>query len=62
MKTLARQLWTEPALFLSSLAAIVNAVQVAALDLPTWAHTLIAVVSILLAGVSTRQRVSPLKK
>jgi len=50
----------EPAMILAAAAATVNAIQAAAIPgLPAWAHSLIAVASILTAGYLTRQHVTP---
>ena len=39
--------------------AIINAIQVAAIALPTWAHTVIAVVSIIAGSLVVRANVQP---
>ncbi len=48
----------EPALVLSTIAAVLNGIQAAAIPMPGWAHALIIVLSTVLAGGLIRQRVS----
>jgi len=60
MKTLARQLWHEPALFLAAVNAAVQSVQLFALDLPTGVNVAIAVLGAAAQALGTRSRVSPI--
>jgi hypothetical protein len=59
MKTLINRLWNEPALFLSAANAIVQAVQLAALDLPNEWNIAIGVAGAILQGLITRPLVTP---
>lgn len=59
MKTLFRKFWEEPTAFLGALNAILNVVQVAAIDMPTWAHALVAVVLAATSHAVVRQTVTP---
>jgi hypothetical protein len=56
---ITRILKLEPAAIAGVLTAAINAVQIAAVPLPTWVHTLIAAASILAAALAVRQNVTP---
>jgi hypothetical protein len=49
----------EPTLILWSVYAALNSAQVAALNVPAWAHTLILAVTAVLAAVLNRSQVTP---
>lgn len=63
MKKLIRKisLWyrRERPVLVGAAVAIANAVQVAAIPMPTWLHSAVAVVSILLGAGNVRQGVTP---
>lgn len=52
---------TEPVLTWATLAAIFNGLQLVTLSLPTWAHTVITVGSIVATAIATRGKVTPTK-
>jgi uncharacterized protein (DUF983 family) len=49
----------EPAVIVGAILAALNAVQVAAIPMPTWAHTVIVAVSTVLGALIVRQQVTP---
>jgi hypothetical protein len=52
----------EIVLVLSALMTVINVVQLAAIDLPTWAHQVILIVTALATAFGVRQNVSPVPK
>lgn len=62
MKTLARRLWLEPALFLGVLNAAIQFVQLQVLDLSATASWIIAAAGVLVQGLLTRMQVTPVAK
>lgn len=49
----------EPTLIIQTIVAVLNAVQIAAISLPLWAHTVIVVVTIALGALVNRANVTP---
>jgi hypothetical protein len=56
------KLGREPVLILSLILTAINAVQIAAISMPTWAHTVIVIVSTIIAAILQRSQVSPVLK
>lgn len=54
-----QKVMSEVTLVAGIIVSTLNAVQVAAIPLPTWAHTVIAVVSIMAGALVVRQNVIP---
>jgi hypothetical protein len=52
----------EPTLIIQGVVLALNAVQVAAISMPDWAHTLIIVVSVALGALLNRSQVTPVTK
>jgi uncharacterized protein (DUF983 family) len=51
----------EPAVIVGAILAALNAVQVAAIPMPTWAHTVIVAVTTVLGALVVRQQVTPVR-
>lgn len=55
-------LGTEPTLIIQTIIAILNAVQIGAINMSTLAHTIVACVTIGLGAILNRQAVVPVRK
>ena len=55
-------LGAEPIAIIGAILAALNAIQIAAISMPTWLHTTIAVITIALGAVVGRSQVSPVPK
>lgn len=53
---------TEPVLTWGTALAILNAIQTLAISMPPWAHTLIVVLTTIVAALAARSQVTPVAK